>query len=43
MLGSDFCFDMSYERPVDVVMEHPGLDDEQRALILGGNARLLGL
>ena len=44
MLGSDFCFDMAYERPVDVVMQHPGLDDERRAQILGGNAqRLLNL
>lgn len=44
MLGSDLCFDMSYERPVEVVMEHPGLDSAQRASILGGNAaRLLRL
>jgi len=43
VLGSDFCFDMSYQRPVDVVTNHPGLSDEDRNLILSGNAkRLLG-
>jgi aminocarboxymuconate-semialdehyde decarboxylase len=44
MLGSDFCFDMGYERPVEVVTEHAGLSAGDQALILGGNAtRLLGL
>ncbi len=44
MLGSDFCFDMSYEEPVEFIKSHPGLDAAQRDLILGGNAaRLLGL
>jgi len=44
VLGSDFCFDMSYQRPVDVVMEHQGLSDADRELILCGNAkRLLSL
>lgn len=44
MLGSDFCYAMGYERPVEVVTEHPGLTDEQKAMILGGNAkRLLGI
>ena len=44
MLGSDYCFDMGYERPVDVVTSHPGIDQAARAQILSGNARkLLGL
>ena len=44
MLGSDFCFDMGYERPVEIVTAHPGIDEEAAARILGGNARtLLGL
>ena len=40
-MGSDFCFDMSYEQPVKIVIEHPDLDEEARALVLGGNARRL--
>lgn len=44
VLGSDFCFDMSYQLPVDVVMEHEGLSELEREMILGGNSkRLLGL
>ena len=44
VLGSDFCFDMSCERPVEMVMEHPGLTESERGLILGGNAaRLLAM
>lgn len=44
MLGSDYCFDMGYQRPVEVVTAHPGIDSEGEALILGGNARrLLGM
>lgn len=41
MLGSDFCFGMGYDRPVEVVTEHPALDEPARAQILGGNARRL--
>ena len=44
MLGSDFCFDMSVQRPVEVVTEHAGLSQSDQALILSGNAkRLLGI
>lgn len=44
MLGSDYCFRMGYDRPVDVVMNLPGLDDTARERILGGTAhRLLRL
>ncbi len=41
MLGSDYCFDMGYERPVEVVTGHPGIDEAAAAQILGGNARAL--
>ena len=44
MLGSDFCYAMGYERPVEVVTGHPRIDADRQALILGGNAaRLLKL
>ncbi|MBI4242228.1 MAG: amidohydrolase [Candidatus Rokubacteria bacterium] len=42
MLGSDYCFDMGYERPVEVVTRLRGLSRADQARILGGNAlRLL--
>lgn len=41
MLGSDFCFDMGYERPVEVVTAHGGIDEADQARILGGNAAAL--
>jgi len=41
MLGSDYCFDMGYERPVEIVTNHPEIDDAMQAQILGGNARKL--
>jgi aminocarboxymuconate-semialdehyde decarboxylase len=37
MIGSDYCFDMGYERPVQVV-EELGLSGEQKQMILGGTA-----
>ncbi len=40
LLGSDYCFDMGYERPVEVV-EGLGLDRGDCDLILGGNAARL--
>ena len=43
MLGSDYPFDMGYERPTEIVAEVPGLSDGDRQAILGGTAqRLLG-
>lgn len=43
MLGSDYCFDMGYERPRDIVMKID-LPAAQKDLIFGGNAaRLLRL
>lgn len=44
MLGSDYCYDMGYEHPVEVITRQAGLPPDQQALILGGTAsRLLGL
>jgi aminocarboxymuconate-semialdehyde decarboxylase len=43
MLGSDYCFDMGYERPVDF-LEQINLSSAKRKMILGENAaRLLKL
>lgn len=42
VLGSDYPFEMGDPDPVGSVRAAPGLDDEQRSLILGGNvSRLL--
>jgi len=38
MLGSDYCFDMGYNRPVEVVTRRGGLTRTDQAKILGGNA-----
>ncbi len=44
MLGSDFCFDMGYARPRDIVTRQLRLSAADRARILSGNAaRLLRL
>lgn len=40
VLGSDYCFDMGYEHPVEVV-DGLGLDGEQRAMVLHGTAAKL--
>ena len=41
-MGTDYPFPMGDPTPVDTVASIPGLSDEQRDLILGGNvARLL--
>jgi aminocarboxymuconate-semialdehyde decarboxylase len=43
MLGSDYCFDMGYDHPVEVVDEL-GLGEEERQLVLHGTAaKLLGV
>jgi aminocarboxymuconate-semialdehyde decarboxylase len=43
MLGSDYCFDMGYERPVQF-LEQIKLSNAQRNMILGGNAaRILNI
>jgi aminocarboxymuconate-semialdehyde decarboxylase len=41
MLGSDYCFDMGYERPVQVIERIPGLSARDRSLLLGGTAARL--
>lgn len=41
MLGSDYCFDMGVERPVDIVEASPVLSHEGINQILGGNAQRL--
>ncbi len=44
LLGTDYPFDMGEEDPVGLVERTPGLSDEEREMIWGGNAaRLLGL
>jgi aminocarboxymuconate-semialdehyde decarboxylase len=40
VLGSDYCFDVGYERPVEAV-EELRLNSEQRRMILGGTAAKL--
>jgi len=41
MMGTDYCFDIAYTEPVQIVERTPGLTPEQRAQILGDNARRL--
>jgi aminocarboxymuconate-semialdehyde decarboxylase len=38
MIGSDYCFDMGYERPVEVVTRLARLSRADQGKILGGNA-----
>jgi aminocarboxymuconate-semialdehyde decarboxylase len=40
MLGSDYCFDMGYEKPREIIMQ-AGLSAPERDKILGGNAAKL--
>ncbi len=41
LMGSDYCFPIAYERPVEVVTAHPRLDDAAKRLIVESNARRL--
>ncbi len=41
MLGSDYPFDMGYERPAELVEQLPGLSQANKQAILVGNARRL--
>jgi aminocarboxymuconate-semialdehyde decarboxylase len=41
MMGSDYCFPIAYERPVEVVAGNPGLSQSARQAILADNARAL--
>lgn len=41
LLGSDYCFDMGLERPVEAVGRQETLAPDQREQILGGNAAAL--
>jgi len=41
MMGSDYCFDIAYEEPVKIVTGMKSLNEEQKAKIIGGNARRL--
>jgi aminocarboxymuconate-semialdehyde decarboxylase len=44
LMGSDYCFPIAYERPVDVVTGNRQLSDADKQVIVSGNARaLLGL
>jgi predicted TIM-barrel fold metal-dependent hydrolase len=40
-MGSDYCFPIAYEKPVEVVTAHPHLDAEQKRKIVDENARRL--
>ena len=41
MVGSDYCFDMGYERPVEIVTGLKNLSEDDIANILAENARRL--
>lgn len=41
MMGTDYCFDIAYTEPVQIVERTPGLSDAERSLILSGNAARL--
>ncbi len=41
LMGSDYCFPIAYERPVEIVTAHPRLDEAAKRDIVEGNARRL--
>jgi len=41
LMGSDYCFPIAYEQPVQIVTGHPQLDDETKYRIVEANARRL--
>jgi len=41
LMGSDYCFPIAYERPVEIVTAHPALDESAKRQIVEGNARRL--
>jgi aminocarboxymuconate-semialdehyde decarboxylase len=41
LMGSDYCFPIAYEQPVDIVADHPTLDGAAKEAIISGNARAL--
>jgi aminocarboxymuconate-semialdehyde decarboxylase len=44
LMGSDYCFPIAYERPVDIVTAHPALSNDHKHAICEANAaRLLKL
>jgi predicted TIM-barrel fold metal-dependent hydrolase len=40
-MGSDYCFPIAYEKPVEIVTAHPRLDEAQKRKIVDENARRL--
>lgn len=44
LMGSDYCFPIAYEKPVEIVTAHPALSEAHKRAICESNAaRLLGL
>ena len=41
LMGSDYCFPIAYERPVEIVLNHPNLDAGTQQAIIEVNARRL--
>src|SRR5258706_9237528 len=41
LMGSDYCFPIAYEKPVEIVTAHPVLSEEQKRKIVDQNARKL--
>jgi aminocarboxymuconate-semialdehyde decarboxylase len=41
LMGSDYCFPIAYERPVEIVTAHPRLEAAAKQSIVEGNARRL--